>query len=66
MRSHLTATKERGQDRAFGSAPRGGNPHIEKFKKKWREFRNGLLLAIAEEEMKIRREGLAKQVGAHN
>lgn len=37
---------------------------VESLKQKWAGFVNGIVLALTEEEMKIRREELEKQITA--
>jgi hypothetical protein len=39
---------------------------IETRRKKWASWGNGIIQALAEEEMKIRREELLKEVTAHS
>jgi hypothetical protein len=39
---------------------------IEKLRNKWINFTNGIVLAITEDEMKIRREETAEQLRAPN
>jgi hypothetical protein len=39
---------------------------IETLRKKWISFGNGIVLALSEEEMKIRREELEKQIVARS
>ena len=40
------------------------NRHIERLKNKYRDFSNGIVRAIIEEEMKIRREEIDARVRA--
>jgi hypothetical protein len=39
---------------------------IEKLREKWAEFTNGLFVSIREEEMRIRRDDLRKDIGPHS
>jgi hypothetical protein len=39
---------------------------IEKLREKWAEFTDGLFLAIREEEMRIRRDDLRKDIGSYS
>lgn len=39
---------------------------IETLRRKWISFGNGIVLALSEEEMKIRREELHKQISARS
>jgi hypothetical protein len=38
------------------------NCYVESLQKKWIEFSNGILFDLAQEEMKIRREEVEKQI----
>jgi len=49
-------------DQGFGDR----NQPVEKLKEKWAEFTDGLFLAIRQEEMRIRREELQEDTGAHS
>jgi hypothetical protein len=42
------------------------NRSVEKLQKKWIEFSNGIVFDLAQEEMKIRREEVEKQIESQN
>src|SRR5580700_1794922 len=42
------------------------NCYVERLQKKWIEFSNGILFDLAQEEMKIRREEVEKQIESQN
>jgi hypothetical protein len=59
------AIQERGTMRS-GQGCGDGEQSIEKLREQWREFTNGIFLAITEEEMKLRREELKRRIGFDN
>jgi hypothetical protein len=40
--------------------------HLEKLGRKWLDFSNGIVRALIEEEMKIRREEMDERIGKTN
>jgi hypothetical protein len=42
------------------------NRSVETLQKKWIEFSNGIVFDLAQEEMKIRREEVEKQIESQN
>jgi len=42
------------------------NRHVAKLKQKYLDFSNGIVQAINEEEMKIRKQGIDARVGSSN
>ena len=60
-----TETNEQGEVMRSGRNYRRWSQSLAKLKEKWPRFTSGLFLAIAEEEMKIRREELENHVGGH-